>query len=112
MATLGNNVFKLLQAINFQYDEKLLYNSTQFYSVKQQRPVTVYTIKKTVIKSSNYSESVEIFSTTSRVQVVLFLRDYLFRISGAETPRDNPEWEQIKKDYIEKHPDKKEWFSC
>lgn len=99
---LGNNVFKLLQAINFKYDEKLLYNSTQFYSVDQKRPITIYTIKKTIIDEYNKAESVELFSTPKKLHILFFLRDYLYKLEGKEIPTDDEIWNDAKAKYERK----------
>lgn len=102
MATLGGNIMKLLQAINFQYNEKLLYNTSQFYSKDQQRAITVYTIKKAIVTEDKYTESVEVFKSTYRLHVLLFLRDYLYQLEGKELPTDDEKWNEYKKKYAEK----------
>lgn len=101
--SLGNKILRLLQAINFQYDAKLLYSSSQFYSKSLQRTITMYTIKQAVVdEESDYTESVELFRTTYRFHILLFLRDYLYECSGKEVPTDDEKWENAKKRYAEK----------
>lgn len=103
MATYTNTIFKLLQAINFQYDEKLLYNSSQFYSVKEKRPVTIYTIKKATIEDGEMkSGSVELFSSPKKLHIVFFLRDYLYELQGQEIPTDDEIWNNAKRNYYER----------
>ena len=101
--SLGNKILTLLKAINFQYDAKLLYSSSQFYSKSLQRTITMYTIKQAVVdEDSDYTESIELFRTTYRFHILLFLRDYYCEISGQEVPTDDPKWESAKKRYAEK----------
>ena len=106
MATLSSNIMKLLQAINFQYDEKLLYNTSQFYSKDQQRAVTMYIIKKAIVTEDKYTESVELFKSTYRLHILLFLRDYLYELEGKELPTDDEKWNEYKARYAERR-DKK-----
>lgn len=87
---------KLQQALNLR-GCKILYTTSQFYSVKQQRPVTFYHIKQAVVDENNEKPTnIELFKSTSQIQVVLFLRDKWYDINGWEIPKDNEKWEQIK----------------
>lgn len=96
-------IHKLQHAINDK-GGNLLYNTTQFYSETANRPVTIY-----IIKQAQWSEerqrmiNVELFSSTSQIQIVLFLRDFWYRINDWEVPTDNPIWEQAKEEYRKKH---------
>lgn len=84
-------------AINEKFHEKLLYNKTQWYSDKQDRPVTTYVIRKAVWnEEKGKSVNIELFKSTSQIQVVLFLRDYWYKLNGWEVPADNPMWEKVK----------------
>ena len=90
-------VKKLQQAINSK-GEKILYTTSQFYSDEQDRPVTIYSIKKAVFdEKRNKNINVELFSSTSLIQIVLFLRDYWYELNGFEIPTDNEEWNNIKR---------------
>lgn len=103
MATLHRKILKLLQAINHQYDEKLLYNTSQFYSIDQQRAITVYSIRKAIVTEDRHTESVEIFKSAYRLHIILFLRDYLYELEGKELPTDDKKWLEYKKKYVEKN---------
>lgn len=89
-------IHKLQNAIN-QRGERLLYNKQQFYSNDQDRPVTIYYIKKSVWdveKHRNHNE--ELFKSCSQIQIVLFLRDYWYMINGWELPTENEMWNDIR----------------
>lgn len=96
-------IHKLQHAINDK-GGNLLYNTTQFYSETANRPVTIY-----IIKQAQWSEerqrmvNVELFSSTSQIQIVLFLRDFWYKLNNWEVPTDNPIWEQAKEEYRKKH---------
>lgn len=96
-------IHKLQHAINDK-GGNILYNTTQFYSETAKRPITIY-----IIKQAQWSEerqktvNTELFSSTSQIQIVLFLRDFWYRINGWEVPTDNPVWEQAKEEYRKKH---------
>ncbi len=95
-------IHKLQQAINSK-GYKILYNKTQFYSDKQDRPVTQYTIKQVVeadeIATNKRHSYIELFKTCSQIQIVLFLRDMWYEINGWEVPTDNEQWNKAKQDY-------------
>lgn len=92
---------KLQRAINDNYDEKLLVNKDQFYSEEQSRAVDIYSVKKCVVED-NKKTYIELFKSSSQVQIVLYLRDYWYQLNGWEIPTDNPEWESAKKKYENK----------
>lgn len=96
-------IHKLQRAINAK-GEKILVNKNQFYSEKQDRPITIYTVKKAVYdQNKGKSINVELFSSTSEIQIVLFLRDYWYQLNGIEIPADNEEWNKAKESYDIKH---------
>jgi hypothetical protein len=89
-------IHKLQRAINGK-GEKLLYQTSQFFSEDQNRPVTVYHIKKVVWdEKRNRNKNVELFKSTSQIQIVLFLRDYWYTLNNIPLPTDNEKWEKIK----------------
>lgn len=101
-------IHKLQRAINDNFGQKILYNKTQFYSEQQDRPVTMYVLKQATWDSKRKrNRNIELFSTTSQIQVVLFLRDLWYELNGWEVPTDNEEWNKAKAKYIEKHDDQK-----
>ena len=100
----GPQIKKLQRAINEKYGEKLLVNHTQFYSDNANKPIEIIIIKKAIWdEEKQKNKNVEIFSSTSDVQIVLFLRDYWYELNGWEIPQDNEEWNKAKALYISKH---------
>ena len=92
-----NTIKKLQLAINQKFGEQLLYERRQFYSKQQNRPINRYTIKKTVFNvAKDREETIELFKSSSQIQVILYLRDYWYELNGWEVPMDNPEWNMIK----------------
>lgn len=74
-----------------------MYSTTQFYSAKQDRPITVYHIKQAVYDENKEKfVNEELFNTTSQIQVVLFLRDLWYSLNGKELPTDNEQWNAIR----------------
>lgn len=89
-------IYKLRQAINAK-GHKLLFNTTEFYSDAQQRPIAIYHIKDSVLDSQTGKYvNQELFSSPSHLQIVFFLRDYLFALEGKELPTDNEFWNEIR----------------
>ena len=97
MASNIKTIKKLQMAINTYCDFKILYQTSQFYSPSQKRPVTKYILRKAVINPETLkNETEEIFSTYSQLQVILYLRDLWYLINGNELPTDNELWQAIK----------------
>ena len=108
MASNSVMIHKLQQAIN-EKGQRILYSTSQFYSKDQNRPVTVYYIKQSVYDDeTGKSKNVELFKSTSQIQIVLFLRDIWFEINGWEIPTDNEQWNKIKAKMQENKKDEKE----
>lgn len=101
MAGSNTVLIKRLQsAINTKFNAKLLYNRTQWYSEQEDRPVTVYKISKAIWdEERGKTRSIELFSSYSQIQIVLWLRDYWYELNGWEIPDDNPTWTKAKEDY-------------
>lgn len=96
MASNSTMIHKLQRAINSKGD-KILYSTQQFYSDKQNRPVTMYILRRAVYDSEKgKNNNVELFKTTSQIQVVLFLRDLWYEINGLPIPDNNPQWNNKK----------------
>lgn len=88
---------KLRNAINNK-GEKLLYNTTEFFSDDQNRPITLYIIKKAIWDDKRHrNRNVELFHSASQIQIVLFLRDYWYKLNDLELPVDNEMWNDIRK---------------
>ena len=102
MPSNTTNIHKLQSAIN-RKGYKILYSTSQFYSSKQDRPVTMYILKQAVEdEETKRTHSVELFKSTSQIQILLYLRDLWYEINGWELPTDNPMWEEIKRKLKEK----------
>ena len=102
MASNTVNIHKLQTALNMK-GCKILYSTSQFYSEKADRPVTMYTVKRAIwdeVRGRNTSE--KLFESTSQIQIVLFLKDLWDEINGKEVDTSNEIWQEKKKQYIEK----------
>lgn len=96
MASNTAMIRKLQQALNMR-GCKLLYSTSQFYSEEQNRPVTLYHIKQSVFdEEKGRNVNLELFKSTSQIQIVLFLRDMWYEVNGWEVPKDNEVWERKK----------------
>lgn len=97
-------ISKLRQAIELK-GHHLLFNTIEFYSDDKQRPIAIYHIKSSIynVDTDKY-ENHELFATPSQIQVVLFLRDYLYTIEGKELPTDNEFWNEIRERFIDRLP--------
>lgn len=97
MASNIKTIKKLQLAINMNCPFRILYTTNQFYSVSKQMPVTKYCLRKATLNyDTNRSESEEIFSTYSQLQIILYLRDLWYVYNDIELPTDNELWENIK----------------
>lgn len=99
--SIGNNrlLRKLQSAINSHSVEKILISQNEWYSDKMQRTITSYVIKKALVPkdvTKGRKKTIELFTTTSQIQAVLYLRDYWNLLRGEEVPTDNEYWNMIK----------------
>lgn len=105
MASNTTLIRKLQRAVN-SMGCNILYNTQQFYSNDQNRPVTIYVIKKAVYdEESGKTRNIELFKSTSQIQIVLFLRDLWYEINGMEIPDDNEVWNKKKQEYYDSKGD-------
>lgn len=96
MASNSVMIHKLQTALNMK-GLRLMYSTTQFYSAKQNRPITIYHIKQAEYDDEREKfVNQELFNSTSQIQIVLFLRDLLYTIEGRELPTDNEKWNAIR----------------
>ena len=96
-ASNSTMIHRLQQAINQKYNQKILYQTKQFYSDQDDRPVTKYCIKKAVPdESTGKNRNIDLFSSYSQIQIVLYLRDMWYTLNGWEVPTDNQMWNEIK----------------
>jgi len=99
----GPQIKKLQKAINEKYDARILLNKTQFYSSKTDSPVELIVIKQAIWDSERQKyKNVELFSSSSDIQIVLWLRDYWYELNGWEIPTDNEEWNKARAKYEER----------
>lgn len=82
-------IHKLQVALNSK-GLKILCNRSQFYSDQQNRPITIYKVMQSVWNEalSRYNH-VELFSSPSQIQVVLFMRNLWYAVNGNEIPPTN-----------------------
>lgn len=101
MATPSNlaMIKKLQIAINMNFDEKLTYNTTQFWSEQEKRIITMYVIRKAVPRDSEGRKKnyyIKLFTVASQLQIVFFLRDYWYKLNEWELPTDNEIWNEVR----------------
>ena len=100
MASNAKMIHKLQHALN-EHGMKILYQTQQFYSEDQQRPVTCYVVKQAVWdEEKQRNRNVELFKSFSQIQIVLFLRDLWFELNGQELPTDNETWNEIRESIV------------
>lgn len=69
---------------------RILCNRSQFYSEEQQRPITMYKISMAVFdENTGKHRHVELFSSASQIQIVLFMRNLWYAINGNPIPPTN-----------------------
>lgn len=91
---------RLQSAINAYSPEKILVSQNEWYSDMRRSTITSYVIKKALPPTDvtkGRKRAVELFSTTSQIQAVLYLRDYWYSLRGIEIPTDNEYWNNIKR---------------
>lgn len=88
---------KLQNACNQRFGVRLLINSYQWFSDDKNRAVTQYSVLQT--QKENGRNNIVLFKTYSQVQLVLFMRDYWYKLNGWEVPTDNETWEEVKRQY-------------
>ena len=87
---------KLQKALNNKGD-KILYQTSQFYSEQKQEPITFHHIKRSVKdEETGKNKHIELFKTTSMIQIVLLMRDLWYLANNIELPTDNEEWNKIR----------------
>ena len=81
--------YKLQLALNMK-GMRILCNRSQFYSDEQNRPVTIYKISQSRWDASKGKYNhVELFSSASQIQCVLFLRNLWYYINNKPIPTTN-----------------------
>lgn len=94
---------RLQTACRKSFGVKILIHSKQWYSEDKDMAMTLYTIAQAVYDTEKRKTiTIELFKTYSQVQIVLFLRDFWYKLNGWEVPTDNEKWEEIKEQYVKK----------
>ena len=100
----GPQIKKLQKAINEKFDAKILLNKTQYYSKDSDRPLELLVVKRAIWDDEKQKfKNVELFSSASDIQIVLYLRDMWYELNEWEVPTDNEEWNKAKEAYQRKH---------
>ena len=105
-------IYKLQVALNSK-GMRILCNKSQFFSDQQNRPVTVYKISQSVPQESGKNKHEELFSTTSQIQCVLFMRNLWYLIQNKPIPPTNQikgaedfqsRWDEFERQWISGQP--------
>ena len=100
----GPTIKKLQRAINDKFDYRVLVNKTQFYSEDSCRVLEYISVKRSIYdEEKKKNRNIELFSSSSDVQIVLYLRDLWYELNGWEVPTDNEKWVKAKQKWMEKH---------
>lgn len=100
----GPQIKKLQKAINEKFDARLLLNKTQYYSKDTDTVKEMLVIKQAIWDEDRQRfRNIELFSSASDIQIVLWLRDYWYQLNGWEVPIDNEEWNKAKDNYNRRH---------
>lgn len=88
---------KLIQALNSR--GYLLTMSTKQFIGKEGQPHNMYSISKALWNEEKrrYSHE-EIYSATSMVRIVLFLRDMWYEENGWDLPTDQEQWNAVREE--------------
>lgn len=82
-------IWKLQVALNSK-GLRILCNRSQFFSDQQNRPVTIYKISQSVKnETTGKNNHVELFSSASEIQIVLFMRNLWYAVNGKPIPPTN-----------------------
>lgn len=92
---------KLISALNARGYQ--LITTTREFMGKEGQPHKYYIINKAVWNDTKHKyDSIEIYAATSMVRIVLYLRDMWYIENNIELPTDQAQWNQIRKELIEK----------
>lgn len=102
MPSNATMIKKLIGALN-RKGQRVLYTTSQFWSVEANRPVTVYHVKRAVWDDEKEKfYNIDLYRNTSQIQIVLFLRDMWYTVNGKELPQNNELWNEIKDNHSQK----------
>lgn len=90
MPTSNSGMIHKLQVALNSKGLKILCNRSQFYSDQQQRPVTMYKVARSVWDNDTQKyKHIELFSSASEIQVVLFMRNLWYLVNDRPIPPTN-----------------------
>ena len=91
---------KLMQAISIKTDRQLMFAMKQIMG-REQKPVTLYIISESVFNpETGKYQNVEVYSSSSMVRIVLYLRDVWYLLNGMELPVDQEKWNSIREELL------------
>lgn len=90
MAMDRTTIKKLQKAINLKFNQKIVVSANQWYSEQANRPITTHIIKQVVWDEDKQKNIyVELFKSTSLLQIGLYLRDMWYTLNGWEIPKND-----------------------
>lgn len=99
MYNVDRTIKRLKVAIRNKADIKLLITTTEWFSEEKNVLMPYYTIYQYHYdKETKKKTKEELFKCGSKIQVVLFLRDYWYTLNGWEIPQDDY-WDKKKERY-------------
>lgn len=103
MATNLNRTIKKLQlGIKVNHGVVLTTSRNEWYSKRMDMTINDYIIKQLVKnEETGKTQYVEIFKSTSKIQQVLFLRDFFYWLEGREIPCDNEMWNEKRRKFYD-----------
>lgn len=87
---------KLQRAIKEKNGDKITVNRSQFYSNEKQAFIDIYTLRKQLDDDTH--KKVDLFQSSSTIQLLLFMRDYWYTINDWELPVDNEIWNKKREE--------------
>ena len=92
---------RLQRAINARSENKIIVSKNEWYSEAKKDVIISYVIRVAIPSdkdrlTQSRKKTIELFSTTSLIQAVLYLRDYWYSLTEQPIPTDNEYWNNIK----------------
>lgn len=87
---------KLIQALNSK-DRLITFGTRQFIGSRDKKLINVYSINESVwdADKQKYMQE-ELYSSTSMIRIVLYLRDMWYRVNDWPLPTDNEIWNKMR----------------
>ena len=80
-------IYKLQVALN-AHNMRIILSRQQFFSEEQNRPVTIYKVSQSRATDIKV-QHIELFTSASQIQIVLFLRNLWYAYNGNPIPPTN-----------------------